>query len=649
MRWQDPEWLEANQRSLMHEVDRLCRRAEAMLEPKAREQEEAGEPEPTPPWHQPESPVWQAVERVFDLSEFERDLLLLCAGVELSTRLRTVCERLTGEPGRALSFGLALALLPEPHWSALAPDRPLRRWKLVELEPGRSLTTAGLHIDEQILHTLAGHHALDDRLRDVVIPLTGDVPSFSSHDAVIIPLGRALQSSGRAVVHGADALARQQVAARALAAGGLAPFRLRSSDVPLSAHERSQLALLWSREAALAPAGLVLEVGDHESAERKEAVGAFLSLVHGLVVVAHRDPIQWPEQPLALIELPRPSLPEQRALWREILTDSGGVDDRELEDILSEFRVGVDRMLAAASTAVAYAAHEARTTAHAHGPVWRVLRRTARGRMDDLAQRIESEVGWDDLVVPPQTLEVLRTLTLQARHRATVYETWGFGGRSRRGLGLSALFSGPSGVGKTLAAEVIASELELDLYKIDLSQMVSKYIGETEKNLARVFDAADVGGVVLLFDEADALFGQRSEVKDSHDRYANIEVSYLLQRMEAFRGIAVLTTNQKNALDPAFLRRIRFVVQFPHPDSGHRALLWRKAFPPSASTAGLDIERLARLNLTGGNIRSVAMNAAFLAAEASEPVGMHHVMQAAKAEYVKLERPFSPAELGGVP
>jgi SpoVK/Ycf46/Vps4 family AAA+-type ATPase len=202
-------------------------------------------------------------------------------------------------------------------------------------------------------------------------------------------------------------------------------------------------------------------------------------------------------------------------------------------------------------------------------------------------------------------------------------------------------------VGKTLAAAVIAGELELDLYKIDLSQMVSKYIGETEKNLARVFDAAEAGGVVLLFDEADALFGQRSEVKDSHDRYANIEVSYLLQRMEAFRGIAVLTTNQKSALDPAFMRRIRFVVQFPHPDPFHRAVLWRKAFPAAARISALDIERLARLNLTGGNIRSVALNAAFLAAEASEPVGMHHVMQAARAEYLKLERPFSPAELGG--
>jgi len=663
MRWHDPRWLEANQRSLMHELDRLCRRIDARLERDGTASPVASlaeaEPEAEPPaWSEAAPPAWQAVQALFGLSAFELDVLLLCAGVELSSRLRERCERLAGEPGRAVpSFGMALALLPEPHWSALAPDRPLRRWKLVELEPGRSLTTGGLRIDEPILHVLAGHQSLDERLCDVVTVLGELPPSFPSHEAVIAPVIRSLQATGHAVVYGADALARQRVAARALASLGLLPCRLRAADVPLVPHERSQLATLWSREAALAPAGLVLEVGDHESSERRQAVGAWLQLVQGVVVVTHRDPIQWPEPTLPLVELPRPPLPEQRALWREILAGKAGVDERELEDILSEFRVGVDQMLTAASSAealVAPAAAQVEPTEAAaeaaprrHGPVWQVLRRTTRGRLDELAQRIESEAGWNDLVVPAQTLELLRTLALQARHRATVYEAWGFGGKSHRGLGLSALFSGPSGVGKTLAAEIVANELELDLYKIDLSQMVSKYIGETEKNLARVFDAAEAGGVVLLFDEADALFGQRSEVKDSHDRYANIEVSYLLQRMEAFRGIAVLTTNQKSALDPAFLRRIRFVVQFPHPDPGHRAVLWQKAFPTTASTAGLDIERLARLNLTGGNIRSVAMNAAFLAAEAREPVGMHHVIQAARVEYIKLERPFSPAELGG--
>jgi SpoVK/Ycf46/Vps4 family AAA+-type ATPase len=194
---------------------------------------------------------------------------------------------------------------------------------------------------------------------------------------------------------------------------------------------------------------------------------------------------------------------------------------------------------------------------------------------------------------------------------------------------------------------VLANELQLDLYHIDLSQVVSKYIGETEKNLGRVFDAAEEGGAILFFDEADALFGKRSEVKDSHDRYANIEVSYLLQRMEAYRGLAILTTNLKSALDPAFLRRIRFVVQFPFPDAAQRADIWRGIFPPMTPTEELDVDQLARLNVAGGSIRNIALNAAFLAMDAGGPVRMADLLHAARTEYAKLERPLTAAEVGG--
>jgi SpoVK/Ycf46/Vps4 family AAA+-type ATPase len=202
-----------------------------------------------------------------------------------------------------------------------------------------------------------------------------------------------------------------------------------------------------------------------------------------------------------------------------------------------------------------------------------------------------------------------------------------------------------SGTGKTMAAEVLALELELDLYRIDLSQVVSKYIGETEKNLRRVFDAAETGGTILLFDEADALFGKRTEVKDSHDRYANIEVSYLLQRMEAYRGLAILTTNQRDALDQAFARRIRFVVNFPFPDVHEREEIWRRVFPAQTPTEGIDPGRLAVLSLAGGSIRNIALSAAFLAADEEAPVGMRHLARAAARECTKLERPLSEAEV----
>ena len=198
-----------------------------------------------------------------------------------------------------------------------------------------------------------------------------------------------------------------------------------------------------------------------------------------------------------------------------------------------------------------------------------------------------------------------------------------------------------------MAAEVLSNELALDLFRIDLSAVVSKYIGETEKNLSRIFDSAEGSGAILLFDEADALFGKRSEVKDSHDRYANIEVSYLLQRMESHRGLAILTTNMKSALDPAFLRRIRFAVQFPFPDAAQRAEIWRRIFPAATPTDGLDVKRLARLNVPGGNIRNIALRAAFLAAAAGQPVRMADLLDAARSEYAKIEQPLSEAEIGG--
>ena len=214
--------------------------------------------------------------------------------------------------------------------------------------------------------------------------------------------------------------------------------------------------------------------------------------------------------------------------------------------------------------------------------MWDICRAQSRARLDDLAQRIEPARDWDDIVLPAAAdADCCARSSRRSANAVAVYERWGFAAKSGRGLGISALFAGASGTGKTMAAEVLASELRLDLYRIDLSQVVSKYIGETEKNLRRVFDAAEDGGAVLLFDEADALFGKRSEVKDSHDRYANIEVSYLLQRMEAYRGLAILTTNMKQALDPAFLRRIRFVVALPvSRRRRERAEIWRRIFPP---------------------------------------------------------------------
>jgi len=264
--------------------------------------------------------------------------------------------------------------------------------------------------------------------------------------------------------------------------------------------------------------------------------------------------------------------------------------------------------------------------------------------LDSLAHRTELKANWQDIVLPEQELILLQQIAGQVKQRAKVYVDWGFVRKVNRGLGITALFAGESGTGKTLAAEVLANELHLILYRIDLSSVVSKYIGETEKNLRRLFDAAEDGGAILFFDEADALFGKRSEVKDSHDRYANIEVNYLLQRMEHFRGLAILATNMRSALDIAFIRRLRFIVNFPFPGVADRVLMWQKVFPAQTPLDDLDYARLARVNLTGGSIHNAAINAAFLAAQANQRVSMGAVLTAIRNELIKMDRPINESD-----
>ncbi len=359
------------------------------------------------------------------------------------------------------------------------------------------------------------------------------------------------------------------------------------------------------------------------------------------MILREREPRRITTRPAVVMSVGHPTAPEQLTLWRESLDDLN-LNEAAVTATANQFSFSAPAIRAIASQLRAHFA--AKPDDDLSAVLWTFCRRRLRSALDGLAQRIDSKLTWDDLVLPGPQKETLHSIAAQLRQRTTVYDQWGFAAKSQRGLGLGALFYGPSGVGKTMAAEVLANELQLDLYHVDLSRVVSKYIGETEKNLGRVFDAAEENGAILLFDEADSLFGARSEVKDSHDRYANIEVSYLLQRMEAYRGLAILTTNMRAALDTAFLRRLRFTVAFPFPDSEQRAEIWRHVFPKDAPTKGLQPERLAELRIPGGNIRNIALNAAFLAADAGEPVQMSHLLAAARTEYAKMDRRLTPAE-----
>jgi hypothetical protein len=579
--------------------------------------------------------------KVFGLSAFERDVLLLCAGIELDSGF----AEMVGSP----TFALALARFPGAHWTALSPSAPLRHWRLIDVQPGSPLVNARLRIDERVLHYLLGIQELDTRLAGVVTLVTDDDALTPTHRELVDRVADTWRTGGDAArlpvmqLIGGSRTDKRTVAAAASAALGLRLYALTASDLPAVPSDLVALVRLWEREAALLHSGLLLEV--HDTDGDRTPARRFVERARCALFVSAGG--AWGEiaRPTVAIAVEKPSMDEQRALWRRLLGDAGAGLNGSVDALPAQFDLsaGMIRRLVNGHWSVAPAGSGRRDAA----ALWDAARALSRDQLDDLAQRIQPSATWDDIVLPAAPRRTLREMAAQVRHRTTVYEAWGVARKNRRGLGISALFAGASGTGKTMAAEVLANDLRLDLYRIDLSQLVSKYIGETEKNVRRVFDAAEGGGAILLFDEADALFGKRSEVKDSHDRYANIEVSYLLQRMEAYRGLAILTSNMKNALDPAFLRRIRFMVHFPFPDGAQRAEIWRQMFPPAMPVSGLEFDKLARLAMPGGHIRNIAVNAAFLAADAEEAVQMKHLLQATRSEYAKLEKPLSEAEVAG--
>ncbi|BAY09378.1 ATP-binding protein [Calothrix sp. NIES-2098] len=582
----------------------------------------------------------------FGLTDFERDVLLLCAGLELGGEFAQLCGKAFGNAGDThATFSLAMAVLSEAHWSALLPASPLRYWRLLEVGAGNVMAYSPLKIDERILHYLTGMSYLDDRLQGLVEPVAagGELPR--SHQSVadrIVKLWQPRIATGSAIqLCGDEDGGKETIASTACSQLGIELWMLRGADIPATIVEREALIRLWEREAMLDNKALLLDCQHLDSTETTRAI-RFVEHLRGLLIIVTREPLRTQRLSLLRFDVNKPSASEQKLLWQNALGNWAGDINGHIEPLVMQFNLS--------SQGIQAACLELQTQGSETAPIntlWNACRAQARTHLDDLAQRIEPVATWDDLVLPALQHQTLKQIAAHVKQRAKVYETWGFASKSANGLGISALFAGMSGTGKTMAAEVLANQLQLDLYRIDLSSVISKYIGETEKNLRRVFDAAEAGGAILLFDEADALFGKRSEVKDSHDRYANIEVSYLLQRMEAYRGLAILTTNLKGALDTAFLRRLRFIVQFPFPDAAQRTEIWRRIFPSNTPTKGLDMVKLGRLNVAGGNIRNIALNAAFLAADGGEAVQMKHLLAAAQSEYAKLEKSLIEAEIGG--
>lgn len=591
---------------------------------------------------------------VLGLSDFERKIILMCAGIELDAHFSTLITSIQGNSDYP-SFSLAFSVFPEAHWSAIAPTSPLRYWQLIRLNEEEHVTKSPLRIDEHILHYLTGVSYLDQRLEPLIYSVPSDQNIVSSHVELAQGIVDIFSSNDAPpqwpIIHlgGDNESDKEMIAACACSMMNLNLYALPMHVLPTTTQEIKELANLWDREAALNASALFLDCADLDTSDKPklQLVKQFIEKVQGVLLLGSKD---WaPQFRRSSIELQvtKPDASEQLVLWKQGLGKRANRLNKSLEKVVSHFDLSVTAITKTVQELSQHPITDKEQSPSLADKIWEACCINTRPKVDELAQRIEPVAGWDDLVLPTDQKQILKEIVLQVQYRNKVYQEWGFTSKGPRGLGISALFSGESGTGKTMASEVLANELKLDLYKIDLSQVVNKYIGETEKNLKRIFDAAEEGGAILLFDEADALFGKRSDVKDSHDRYSNIEVSYLLQRMEAYRGLAVLTTNMKNAIDQAFLRRIRFVVRFPYPTANDRAEIWRRVFPVNAPVKGLDLAKLARLSIPGGNIRNIALNAAFIAAGEDKPVQMHHILQAARSEYNKLEKPLSNSEIEG--
>jgi hypothetical protein len=585
--------------------------------------------------------------RSFTLEPLDVELLLVALAPDLDPRFERLYGYLHDDVSRRrASVGLALELSGVGEGSGvgrarLGPLGPLVAGGLLVVEDvDRPFLTRALRVPDRV-----AAHLLGDATPDPAVEALATIAV--AHDAAgTDALEGGLRAGARlAYVRERIGTAAVTLAARALGRVGPPPVvvdlaRLVPGDDPREA------AAAAIREARLRGTGLVAGPLDVVAERGPGAVRAWAEAACPVVLHGSRgwDP-GWSRSVPFILDPDLPSAAERRAVWLASLDGTASADLGAAVAALP-FRLAPEGVARAAEAGRLAAAAAGRDLVV--GDVAAGARAQNAAGLERLARRLEPRVAWGDLVLPPDVLEQLRELTGRARHRDLVLDEWGMARTSLKGRGVTALFAGDSGTGKTMSAEVIAGSLGLDLYVIDLSTIVDKYIGETEKNLDRVFTEADRVNGVLLFDEADAIFGKRSEVKDARDRYANVEVAYLLQRMEQFDGMAILTTNLRANVDEAFLRRLDAIVDFPLPEIDDRRRLWERNLSAGVPKADdIDLDFLARrFTLSGGNIRNIAVGAAYLAAEARRPLGMENLVRETAREYRKLGRLCVEAEFG---
>ncbi len=594
--------------------------------------------------------------QAFELTDFDCDLLMLSLAPEIDPSIEILFAYALDDSSRKYPTAqLALALFAEGNeerltaLNRLSDEAPLRRFELVRIEPGATSGTAHhsrpLKLDSRIREFLLGSTQLDSRLLRLSREIS-PIPLPKAHRGLVDDLKRRLQRAGydSLLLTGPADSGKQLVAREVFKKIGRRLLQLDPQRLPPETSEREEMLRVAAREARLAALAYFMKAPEGDPGD-KQSGNRFLELVERLdapVVIDSAERLATTRKLVAEL-ITRPARDAQEEIWTSVLGGKAASRSYDIAELVEQFDLGPENITAAAEEA------RARTTGRGTipGPVlWETCRAQCAWRMEDLAQKLTPSYSWKDIVLSPDTEKQLTEISAQVSKRAQVYERWGFARGIKRGRGINALFSGASGVGKTMSAEVLANDLNLDLYRIDLAGVVSKYIGETEKNLRRIFDAAEQSGAILFFDEADALFGKRSEVKDSHDRYANIEINYLLQRMEEYRGLAILATNRKSSLDRAFLRRLRFLVDFPFPNAAHRREIWQKSFPPDAPLGTLDYDFLSGLEVAGGNIRNIALNAAFIAAGRQGSIELQDVLHAVRREYSKIDKLVTESEFG---
>lgn len=619
----------------------------------------------------------ETLSRMFGLTPFDVDALLICLASELDLRYERLYAYLQDDVTKKRpSVDLVLNLLSDSYEAKLearrrfSPESPLVRAQLVQVfdDPSQQqppLLSRYLKASERVVSYLLGSDEVDATVRPYVElrePCVGladlvlsepvaDRLAVLARDQATAPVGRVLY------LQGPYGVGKEVTAGALCRVLGMKLLVIDLGRLVATEPAPGDTALrLIEREARLQHAAPYWSGLDAVLADDKRSWLAALLRVagdgHGLRFFAGETTWE-PADALrdvrfARIELPRPNDTDRLRLWAAALNGhatAGG--DLDLTALATKFKLTGGQIQDTAATAVNLARwRDARAARLTMGDLYEACRLQSNRKLATLAQKVVPQYKWDDIILPPDRQQLLREICNYVKYRSLVYDEWGFDGKLSLGKGLNALFSGPPGTGKTMAAEIIAGELGLDLYKIDLSTVVSKYIGETEKNLSRIFAEAETSNGILFFDEADALFGKRSEVRDSHDRYANIEIGYLLQKMEEYGGVVILATNLRKNMDDAFVRRMHFTLEFPFPTEKDRRRIWERIWPEQLPRSdALDLDFMARrFEMAGGHIRNVALAAAFLAAGDRKVVDMEHVFHATRREYQKMGKVVAEGE-----